>query len=469
MTEIDEAPLREHERFLTEGWARFPHEPSSAAALLGRAAMAALAAGDVAAAIAAGRDAETVAVRGDEVARAVAALALGTAFLFGERPRDAEPLLARALAGLRALEASPPLQSVFQCAVMLYWLERHGEATELLQMVVRRARVQREHTALPVALDTLAALEFRRGDWAACDAHSAEGLRIARKLDDRFQIASGLTTLARLAAARGQAVECRRLLSEAKSCLPSNHLIASYAQSAAGLLELGLGNAEQACRELHVLHELPLANPQIFQWEADLVEALTRARRRAEAEEALARFESRARRSGRIGGLATAARCRGLLAGEAALDAAFHDALELHARVPAPFEQARTELCFGERLRRRTGRAAEGRRHLHAALEVFESLGAEPWVERARRELEPRRRARSGSSPVALLTTHELQVVRLVQRGATNREAAAELFVSPKAIEYHLTNVYGKLGVRSRTELVLKLADLTIPAAASSR
>ena len=239
-------------------------------------------------------------------------------------------------------------------------------------------------------------------------------------------------------------------------------MIINYARSASGLLELGLGNAESAQRELQAARELSVSNPQIFQWEGDQVEALTRAGRRAEAKEALARFDSRARRSGRVWGLATAARCRGLIGPDAEVEGAFEEALELHARAPMPFEQARTELCFGERLRR-ARRIRDSRPHLQSALDTFDALGAAPWAVHARRELEPRRRERVASSPVDVLTTHELQVVRLVQRGATNREAAAELFVSPKTIEYHLSNVYGKLVVRSRTELVLLLARLPDP------
>jgi DNA-binding NarL/FixJ family response regulator len=458
-TDVDVAPLRLHEELLTEGWMLAESDPGAAAGLLGEAAIAALSVGDVSRALAVARDAEVVAARGDELAGAVAGLALGIALLFGERPADAEPLLARALSVLRAPGGSPPWRPLYQGAAMLYWLERYEEAGELLRMVVRRARIEREHAALPVTLDTLAAVEFRTGDWLSADAHSTEALRLARKLDDRFQIASGLTTLARLAAVQGRADECRQLVGEALSASPRTPMIINYARSASGLLELGLGNAEAAQRELQAARETSIANPQIFQWEGDHVEALTRAGRRADAKEALARFDGRARQSGRVWGLATVARCRGLVASEAEIDAAFEEALELHARAPMPFEQARTELCFGERLRR-ASRIRESRPHLQSALDTFDALGAAPWAAHARRELEPRRRARVASSPVERLTTHELQVVRLVRRGATNREAAAELFVSPKTIEYHLSNVYGKLVVRSRTELVLLLASL---------
>lgn len=453
----DDAPLRVHEHLLTEGWACAADEPSAAAALLGRAALAALNGGDVSAAISAGRDAREVAARGDEHAAAFASLALGTALLFAEQATAAEPLLTEALASLRSGDGSPPWQPLYQSAVMLYWLERNDEAAKVLRLVIRRARKDRQHDALPVTLDTLAAIEFRAGAWDAADAHSTEGLRIARRLDNRFQIASGLTTLARLAAVRGPEAECRELLAEARSVLPRNRITLNYAHSAGGLLELGLGNIDAARREFQALDELPASNPQIVQWEPDLIETLARGRRRSDAEAALRRFEERSARSGRSWGLASAARCRGLLAPDDDIETPFAEALKLHAQAVMPFERARTELCFGERLRR-AGKIRESALHLATALEIFETLRAAPWAERTRRELAPRRRGRTASSPVSLLTTHEQQVVRLVQRGATNREAAAELFVSPKTVEYHLSNAYGKLGLRSRTELVLLLA-----------
>jgi len=119
-----------------------------------------------------------------------------------------------------------------------------------------------------------------------------------------------------------------------------------------------------------------------------------------------------------------------------------------------PFERARTELCLGERLRR-ARRRAEAREPLRSALEAFERLGAAPWSERARVELSASGETARRRDPYAAeqLTPQELQVALVVGRGATNKEAGAALFLSPKTIETHLGHVYRKLNVRSRTEL----------------
>jgi DNA-binding NarL/FixJ family response regulator len=129
-----------------------------------------------------------------------------------------------------------------------------------------------------------------------------------------------------------------------------------------------------------------------------------------------------------------------------------------HGADASPFEIGRTELVHGERLRRaREVRAA--REKLRAALERFEALGAAPWAARARAEL----RAAGGAVGPAQepatreLTPQELEVALAVAGGATNREVAAALFVSPKTVEVHLTRIFKKLGVRSRTELATSL------------
>jgi DNA-binding CsgD family transcriptional regulator len=195
----------------------------------------------------------------------------------------------------------------------------------------------------------------------------------------------------------------------------------------------------------------------VFLWEADLIEAYVRVGRGRDAELLLSDFEQRAAATGRVWARAAAARCRGLAAPAEEIDQYFSLALEQHEGVDMPFERARTQLFYGARLRR-SKRAGPARDQLRPALAVFQLLLADPWTARTRRELSTRSTRRTADSAVeALLTPHELQVATLVGRGATNREAAAALFVSPKTIEYHLAAIFRKLDVRSRTELALAL------------
>jgi DNA-binding CsgD family transcriptional regulator len=129
--------------------------------------------------------------------------------------------------------------------------------------------------------------------------------------------------------------------------------------------------------------------------------------------------------------------------------------------VPMPFELARTRLCFGERLRR-ARRAADARVELAAAHASFVALGAPAWAARAAHELA----AAGGASEDGTsgpLTAREREVCRLVAAGATNREAAAMLFLSPRTVEHHLRLAYRKLGVRSRSELVLRWTADDVP------
>ena len=109
---------------------------------------------------------------------------------------------------------------------------------------------------------------------------------------------------------------------------------------------------------------------------------------------------------------------------------------------------------------RRARRPSDARESLRSALETFERLAATPWAERARAELRASGETARRREPSATeqLTPQELQVALVVAQGATNREAGAALFLSPKTIEAHLGRIYRKLGVRSRTELARRLA-----------
>jgi DNA-binding CsgD family transcriptional regulator len=185
----------------------------------------------------------------------------------------------------------------------------------------------------------------------------------------------------------------------------------------------------------------------------DRIETAIRADRRSTALEWLHSLEALAQ--ARVPwAQARLAHCRALLADDGTAAQQFQEALAHHEQAQRPFERARTELAYGEFLRR-ARRRVDARAHLGAALQVFEQLGAGPWAERARLELRASgqtARRRDPSTTMAL-TPQELQVARFVAQGLPTREVAAQLFLSPRTVDFHLRNVFAKLGISSRTQL----------------
>jgi DNA-binding CsgD family transcriptional regulator len=155
---------------------------------------------------------------------------------------------------------------------------------------------------------------------------------------------------------------------------------------------------------------------------------------------------------------ARAARLRGLLTGPGELDEHFAAALALHGGTLDAFEEARTRLAYGGRLRR-ARRRVDAREPLRAALVAFERLGARPWADQAAAELEAtgETAVRGAGAGLDRLTPRELQLALLLAEGRTTRQTAAAVFLSPKTVEYHLRSVYTKLGVTSRAELAARL------------
>jgi DNA-binding CsgD family transcriptional regulator len=168
----------------------------------------------------------------------------------------------------------------------------------------------------------------------------------------------------------------------------------------------------------------------------------------------LDRLDAFATHTGVTSEQARVAHCRALLAEGETARSLFEEALTLHAQSRRPFERARTELAYGELLRRGR-RRVEARAHLQAALDRFEQLNARPWAERARLELRAAGRTARKRDPSTLLqlTPQEAQVARFVARGLHTREVAAQLFLSTRTVDFHLRNVFTKLGISSRTEL----------------
>jgi DNA-binding CsgD family transcriptional regulator len=340
----------------------------------------------------------------------------------------------------------------------LVWTEEYDAARQLLGWAIEVQRAGGALRYLPQSLHPLAELDFRVGRWMSGLAEAHEAIALYEETGQRMWCGFAQATASRIEAALGREEECRAHARDAFAAdVATGMLFATgYASAALGFLELGAGDPEAAIAALDTVEQITrdgeLKEPWIFQSAPDLIEAFSRTGQPDRAWERLELLDAQAEATGRISALAAAARCRGLLADE--YEEPFEAALELHARVPTPFERARTSLAYGERLRR-DGHRAEARRRLQSPLEEFDRLGARPWAERARVELRasgqtvrtPEQRSSND------LTPQELQVAAIVAGGATNREAAAALFLSGKTIEFHLGNVYRKLGIRSRSEL----------------
>jgi DNA-binding CsgD family transcriptional regulator len=230
--------------------------------------------------------------------------------------------------------------------------------------------------------------------------------------------------------------------------------VTEQARLALAELELALGNAAEALEHFAQLDPAPM--PPVAPAAApDVIDAALRLGDTERARAALDRFAAwvPVTRAPVVKGML--GRCRGLLAEDP--DEAhrlFQEALEHHAPGTPVWERARTQLAYGERLRRER-RKTEARAQLRNAVDAFEGLGAAPWAERARGELNATGETarKRDVSTLDQLTPQELRIARLVADGGTNREVAAQLFVSPKTVDYHLRKVFVKLGISSRVEL----------------
>jgi DNA-binding CsgD family transcriptional regulator len=304
----------------------------------------------------------------------------------------------------------------------------------------------------------------RLGDWEAAERDIVAAAEGAEEAGQTGSLAIALAIAARVHAGRGAESEARAAVERAVSLAEAHAYGSAYgwARAAMGFLELSLGRVPEAIDELELVERLlemgGLEDPLIIPWAPDLVEAYVRGGRLDEARLRSQAFSQRAQRNGAPLALALAERCEGLVADEQFVDA-FERALEAHDEAEAPFERARTLLAFGSRLHRSRQRA-RARDVLREAENEFERLQALPWLQRARDEL----RAAGGVEREPIgdpdeLTAQELRVALAVARGAKNREVAAELFLSPKTVEFHLGRVYRKLNIHSRAELATLVAS----------
>jgi DNA-binding CsgD family transcriptional regulator len=345
----------------------------------------------------------------------------------------------------------------------LVHVDELDEARPLLEEALELAAERGWLAVQAVALNYLSLLECRRGEFAEAHRLAAEALELGRQLDLWNMEPVTLYGIALADAHRGRVEAARRSAEAASARARSIAEMDTLAGSeyVLGLLALSLGDAATAHRHLEpavaLIRSLGGADSSSLLVLANEIEALTALGEQPRAEALLSELEERADRAGRARPLALAARSRALLEAargnlEAAL-ASIERALAAHERLLDPFEQARTQLVHGAILRR-ARRRREAKAALHQALEGFEQLGTPLWAERAQEEISRLGARRSGRWG---LTPAEAKVAELVAAGRTNREVAAELFLSVKTVEGNLSRIYRKLGVRSRAELASRL------------
>jgi len=449
-------------------------DPASATLMLVDAATTAIQEGDVdgdfratvTEALRVAEHAYRVGLRVGGQAEAAAAGAYGKALLAFSRPeapqaREAHQLLVQSLEAIDERESLQLAVQLINSAAAFLAYEEFDRNRAPLERLIAAARKASAPGALPYALGHLSELDFRTGRWPQAYAEASEAVALATELGHMFSLIYALACLAWIEAARGLEADCRAHVTQMMSVSPhAKMIVRAYGARIGGLLHLGYGRNEDAIKHLEPLSKLMrsgiIVAPFLFQETPDLIEAYIHTGRRDEAQAALADLDRDATLSPGLWARAAAERCRGLLQDD--FEPAFKAALALHDRTTMPFERARTELCYGERLRRAKQRS-EARDQLHGALETFEGIGASPWADRARNELRATGETiRREPAAIDELTLQELQVALRVAEGATNREAAAALFISPKTVEAHLSRIYGKLGVRSRTELAHRFA-----------
>ncbi|KAB2350913.1 helix-turn-helix transcriptional regulator [Actinomadura rudentiformis] len=457
--ELHSGDAAEAQRVFTEGAERAKDtDPGRALEMLADAAEAAGNVGDHGALADIGRRAASFG-GGDPFLRA---MLVGIGAMIEGDAEGGVPVLRAALATADGLDQAAHLLWASAAAGQLGDID--ASAGYIIQ-AGRVARVSGMTGQFPVVLEFVARAERLSGRFTLSAAINEEGLALAREAGYTNSAAAHLANLAVIAAVQGRADDCERQAREALAIAIPHRvgLQASVAMYALGLLDLTLGRfaAAHARFESMVNAGLGAAHP-ISTWRSspDRIEAAVGCGELDAARSILTSYGRWAANALTPQAQALVARCRALLAGDAdkAL-AQYEEALRLHATDGgadrgSPFEEARSSLLYGERLRR-SHRGGDARGPLRTAMETFQRLGLDPWAERAHNELRAAGESVARPEPVALndLTPQELRIARLVAEGVSNREVAARLFLSPRTVEYHLYKIYPKLGISSRTEL----------------
>ena len=349
-------------------------------------------------------------------------------------------------------------------AMLLQWAGELDTAHARLDVLHQAAVEGGDEHALPFILFHLARLEVLMGAWGPAGRHAEEAYEATLQSGQTSELPYSLLINALVSSHLGQVEPARAAIEEGLAIAESVDVLPAVLELLAvrGFLELSLGNAAEADSTLARLAEAAeqagYAEPALFRFHGDAIEAKITLGRRDEAEALLGQLDELASALDRTWAHTIACRSRALLsASNGDLRSAVDElerALVFHERLGEPFERARTLLVLGTVYRRdRKKRAA--RDALEGALEVFDGLGAAVWSARTRAELD---RVGGRAPTTEELTPTEQRIAELIASGLSYRETADALFISPKTVQWNLSKIYRKLGIRSRSELPARLA-----------
>jgi DNA-binding CsgD family transcriptional regulator len=365
-----------------------------------------------------------------------------------------------------AVASVTELDTLFGRGLLRTWTDDLAGARQDLTGVLAAAHDQSVVFRVLVAT-MLGQAEYRLGCWDDAVVHCDLAVSIAADADQTGNAPLYHAIACLVRAARGQWGPAAAHAEAAQLGAVPGHLgYIVYAATATAHLARTRGQPQAVVAALDPLLHLErrdgIDEPAVFPWHDLLVDALVAVGEHDQAAAVLGPFEAMAATRGRHSAMAAAARARANL--EAArgnhgrADEAFQTGLTHAAQVDLPFDGALLQLAYGGFLRR-AGKRTLAAAQLRAARATLVRLDAQPDLERCERELaacglQPRRRKERDT---ARLTPQELAVARLVVAGLSNRQAARELVVSVKTVEYHLGNVYAKLQVTSRGQLTKRL------------
>jgi DNA-binding CsgD family transcriptional regulator len=373
---------------------------------------------------------------------------------FSEGDASGAPLLEAAVV---LGEAADGAQLVFWASAAAAFMGDLERGSLLAARAAALARRRGEVALVAHALSSSAAYLLVENRFATAAADAEEAVRLGREIGAENLTGLPLGVLAMVAAVRGREEEARGLADEVAGFAHQRGLALPSAFAVWALASIDLARARwtDALERYEALAEVRpgFGHPlNAILTVPDRMETLVRLGRTEEAIEALPTYEAWANHAG-PSATARLASCRALVSNGDEASAHYEEAVR-QAQVTRPFDLARIQLLYGEHLRRMR-RRVDARTQLRAAIESFEGFDAVVWAERARTELRASGETARKRDPSTLsqLTPQELQVARLVADGLSNKEVAAQLFLSPRTIDAHLRNVFGKLGLKSRTQL----------------